>query len=61
MEPLVSDMKLLGREDGYIFTIRNVGQVPMRGGLLAFLADTPASHAAGGFKEGVAGESMQEM
>ena len=51
-------MKLLGQEDGYIFTIRNVGQVPMRGGLLAFLADTPASHAVGGFKEGVAVESM---
>ena len=54
-------MKLLGRDDGYIFTKRNVDQVPMRGGLLAFLADTPASHAAGGFKEGVAGESKQEM
>ena len=54
-EPLVADMKLLGGDDGYTFSIRNVGQVALRGAVLAFLADTPASHAAGGFKEGVGG------
>lgn len=55
LQPLVYDMKLLGRDDGYIFTIRNLGKVVFRGAVLAFLADTPASHAAGGFKEGVGG------
>ena len=55
LQPLVYDKKLLGRDDGYIFTIRNLGKVVFRGAVLAFLADTPASHAAGGFKEGVGG------
>ena len=54
-EPLVSDMQLLGRDDGYTFTITNIGQIALRGAVLAFLADTPASQSAGGFKEGVGG------
>lgn len=59
-EPLVADMKLLGGDDGYTFSIRNVGQVALRGAVLAFLADTPASHAAGGFKEGVGGGAKRK-
>ena len=54
-EPLISDMQLLGRDDGYTFTITNIGQVALRGAVLAFLADTPASQLAGGFKESVGG------
>lgn len=45
-------MKRLGRDDGCIFTIRNVGKVAFRGAVLAFLADTPASYKPGGLKEG---------
>ena len=54
LEPLVSDVQLLGRDDGYTFTT-SLGQVKLRGAVLAFLADTPASHASAGFKEGVGG------
>ncbi|XP_068735393.1 uncharacterized protein [Montipora capricornis] len=52
LEPLVSDLQLLGRDDGYTFTTSQ-GQVKLRGAVLAFLADTPASHTSAGFKEGV--------
>lgn len=54
LEPLVPDVQLLGRDDGYTFTT-SLGQVKLRGAVLAFLADTPASHASTGFKEGVGG------
>lgn len=54
-EPLISDMHLLGRDDGYTFTVTSIGKIVLRGTVLAFLADTPFSQSAGGFKEGVGG------
>lgn len=54
IEPLVEEMKMLGSDVGYTFTLP-VGCINLRGGILAFLADTPASNKAGGFKEGVGG------
>lgn len=54
MEPLVEEMKLLGSDRGYTFSLP-CGLINLRGGVLAFLADTPASNKAGGFKEGVGG------
>lgn len=47
---------MLRSDDGYSFFIPNIaGSVTLRGGVLAFLADTPASQCAGGYKEGVGG------
>ena len=54
IEPLVEDMKILGSDRGYTFSLP-IGNINLRGGILAFLADTPASNKAGGFKEGVGG------
>lgn len=54
MEPLVAEMKLLGSDRGFTFSLP-CGLINLRGGILAFLADTPASNKAGGFKEGVGG------
>ena len=54
-EPLISDMHLLGRNDGYTFTVTSIGKIVLRGAVLAFLADTPVSQSAGGFKEGFGG------
>lgn len=54
LKPLVEDMKLLGSDRGYSFSLPS-GLINLRGGILAFLADTPASQKAGGFKEGVGG------
>lgn len=45
---------MLGSDRGYTFTLP-VGHINLRGGIFAFLADTPASNKAGGFKEGVSG------
>lgn len=53
-EPLVVDLKLLASDSGYIFDIPG-GPVKLRGAVLAFIADTPASQKAGGFKESVGG------
>lgn len=52
LEPVIKDLKKLGSEGGHIFHLIN-GNVRLRGAILAFLADTPASTKAGGFKEGV--------
>ena len=54
VEPLVEEMKILGSDRGYTFTLP-FGHINLRGGILAFLADTPASNKARGFKEGVGG------
>lgn len=54
LKPMVDDMKCLGQEDGYTFSICG-GSFNLRGAILAVLADTPASQAAGGFKESVGG------
>lgn len=71
LKPMVDDIKLLGNEDGHPFALYG-GTIKLRGAILAILADTPASQAAGGFKESVGGarrkcrhcmadfESMQE-
>lgn len=53
-EPLVEELKKLGDDSGYPFQIYQ-GTVHLRGGLLAVVADTPASQEAGGFKSGVGG------
>lgn len=47
-------MKILGSDQGYTFSLPN-GLITLRGSILAFLADTPASNKTGGFKEGVDG------
>lgn len=54
LEPLVEELKKLGDEAGYPFHLYH-GTVNLRGGLLAVVADTPASQDAGGFKSGVGG------
>ena len=54
IEPLIEDLKILGSDQGYTFSLPN-GLITLRGSILAFLADTPASNKAGGFKEGVGG------
>ena len=54
MEPLIEEMKILGSDRGYTFSLP-IGLINLRGGIFAFLADTPASNKAGGFKEGVGG------
>ncbi|KAK2555549.1 hypothetical protein P5673_022892 [Acropora cervicornis] len=54
LEPFVNEMKILGCDRGFTFTLPS-GCINLRGGILAFLADTPASQKAGGFKEGVGG------
>lgn len=54
MAPLVEEMKMLGSDRGYTFSLP-IGLINLRGGIFAFLADTPASNKAGGFKEGVGG------
>ena len=51
-EPLVKDLKVLGTDRGYPFSVFG-GQVLLRGAVLAFLADTPASNLGAGFKESV--------
>ena len=53
-EPLVKDLKALGTDRGYPFSVFG-GQVFLRGAVLAFLADTPASNLGAGFKESVGG------
>lgn len=53
-EPLVKDLKVLGTEMGYPFSVFG-GQIFLRGAVLAFLADTPASNLGAGFKESVGG------
>lgn len=54
LEPLVDDLKELGSETGYPFTIAG-GTVYLQGAILAVIADTPASQAVGCFKESVGG------
>ncbi|KAK2552221.1 hypothetical protein P5673_026746 [Acropora cervicornis] len=54
MGPLVEEMKMLGSDRGYTFSLP-IGHINLRGGIFAVLADTPASNKAGGFKEGVGG------
>lgn len=54
LKPLVRDLKTLGSNRGYPFRVWD-GHVQLRGAALALLADTPASHLAGAFKEGVGG------
>ena len=53
-EPLVKELKTLGTERGYPFRVFG-GHVRLRGAVLAFLADTPASNVGAGFKENVGG------
>lgn len=50
----MDDLKELGSETGYPFTIAG-GTVYLQGAILAVIADTPASQAAGCFKESVGG------
>ena len=52
-EPLVKDLKALGTDRGYPFSVFG-GQVFLRA-VLVFLADTPASNLGAGFKESVGG------
>lgn len=47
-------MKLLGSNRGYPFRVLD-GHLQLRGAVLALLADTPASHQVGAFKEIVGG------
>ena len=54
LEPLVKDLKTLGSNRGYKFRVWD-GHMQLRGAVLALLADTPASHLAGAFKESVGG------
>ena len=54
LEPLVKELKSLGSNRGYPFRVFD-GHVQLRGAVLALLADTPASHLAGAFKESVGG------
>ena len=42
---------MLESDWGYTFSLP-IGLINLRGGILAFLADTPASNKAGRFKEG---------
>ena len=58
LEPLVDDLKELGRDSGYPFAIGR-GIVYLRGAVLAGIADTPASQAFGCFKEGVGGSKRK--
>lgn len=53
-EPLVKELKSLGTERGYPFLVFG-GHVHLRGAVLAFLADTPASNVGAGFKESAGG------
>lgn len=52
--PFVHELKILGSDNGHPFAVGE-GFLYLRGALLAGLADTPASQAIGGFKEGVGG------
>ena len=45
---------MFGSDRGYTFSLP-IGLVKLRGGIFAFLADTPVSNKARGFKEGVGG------
>ena len=54
LKPLVDDIKLLAKDNGHPFSVHG-GTINLRGVILAVLADTPASQAAGGFKEFVEG------
>lgn len=54
LQPLVKDLQPLGSDVGYPFFVGG-GTLHLHGALLAVLADTPASQAMGGFKEGVGG------
>lgn len=54
LKPFVEELKILGTDRGHPFKIGK-GNWYLRGGLLAIIADTPASQAMGGFKEGVGG------
>lgn len=53
LEPLLLDVQQLSNHDGYQFTLDNGRYITLQGALAAFIADTPASHEAAGFKEGV--------
>ena len=53
-EPLVKELKKLGTDRGYPFKVFG-GYINLRGAVLAFLADTPASNVGAGFKETVGG------
>jgi len=54
LTPLVEDLKELGRERGYPFSIAG-GTVYLRGAILAVIGDTPVSQALSCYKEGVGG------
>jgi len=54
LQPLVEELKILGSDVGHSFIVGD-GNLYLRGALLAVLADTPASQAVGGYKEGVGG------
>lgn len=54
LEPLVRELKTLGSNRGYPFCVLD-GHVQFRVVVMAFLADTPASHLAGAFKESLGG------
>jgi len=55
LKPLLQDMKMLSSPDGYTFILENERCITLQGALAAYIADTPASHEAAGFKEGVGG------
>lgn len=52
-EPLVKDLKVLGIDRGYPFSV--FGRQVFLRAVLVFLADTPASNLGAGFKESVGG------
>lgn len=54
LTPFVGKLKKLGQEDGIDFNVHG-GIVRLRGALLAVVADTPAAHLLGRFKESVGG------
>jgi len=54
LRPFVEDLNILGTNNGHPFNVGK-GVWYIRGALLAVIADTPASQAIGGFKEGVGG------
>ncbi|EDO29559.1 predicted protein [Nematostella vectensis] len=53
LKPLLLELEQLATPDGYQFTLSEGTYINLQGALAAYIADTPASHEAAGFKEGV--------
>ncbi|EDO35139.1 predicted protein [Nematostella vectensis] len=49
----IVELEQLATPDGYQFTLSEETYINLQGALAAYIADTPASHEAAGFKEGV--------